>query len=334
MRQLPAVAADRLGVFSLSEALATGWTMSALRNAVRQERLHRLRPGVFWTPAPEPADQFAAEGQRLVRRAFAAALANPSSTVSHGAGAALHGLTRWRSTETPCLTVLPHFVGDIEQAHLHRAKLPDGHLSAVHGVNVTTVARTVIDVAREEGTLSAVVTADAALRLQRVDRQTLRARVRECAGWPGVRAARQAIECADGRAESALESASRFLLQGRVPRPEPQARIFDTAGVFLGRADFLWEQFGVVGEADGLEKYDAGNDPKRLSLRDEKVRQEGFERVGLIVVRWMSTDLSDIGKLAARLGDAFAAGARATGPRRWRAVPTQPPGFAPFSAAI
>jgi hypothetical protein len=75
--------------------------------------------------------------------------------------------------------------------------------------------------------------------------------------------------------ESALESASRFKLDGRVPTPELQASIFDHLGTFLGRCDLLWDEVGAVGEADGLDKYD---DAQRSSLRQEKLRQERFER--------------------------------------------------------
>jgi hypothetical protein len=318
--QIPEAAAHRLGVFSQREARAAGWTPAALRHAVQRERLERLRPGVYGLPQAIPDNRFDAACQRLSVAGFAAALANPSATISHAAAATLHGLATWRQPETPCMTVLPHFVGDIEHAHLHRAQLPAGHVTTVGGVATATIARSVIDIGREDGALSALVTADAALHAKRVDLPTLRDRVRECAGWPGVRAARQAIELADGRSESPLESASRFKLSDRVPTPELQASIFDVDGRFLGRSDFLWEDFGVVGEADGMQKYD--DDSARTSMRDEKLRHERFERAGLIVVRWGSDDLKTLDELVGRLKDAYARGRRAdvTARRRWIAV--------------
>jgi hypothetical protein len=139
------------------------------------------------------------------------------------------------------------------------------------------------------------------------------------AGWPGVRAARRAIEFADGRSESPLESASRLKLAGLVPAPALQTSIFGHDGRFLARSDFLWEEFGVVGEADGMEKYD---DPDGTSLRREKLRQEALEQSGLIVVRWGAVDLDRVDGLVARLRSAFARGRRQTEPRRWRVLRT------------
>ena len=87
-------------------------------------------------------------------------------------------------------------------------------------------------------------------------------------------------------------------------------------------------EFGVIGEADGLEKYD--NDLDRTSLRKEKLRQELFEQLGLVVVRWGSLDLAAIDRLVERLNKAYVRGAQQTGPRKWVAL-QQPPGFPPFS---
>jgi hypothetical protein len=317
MRQLPNSCSDRYGVFSHSEARAAGWTRSALAHAVASGAVRRLRPGVFAAPFPVPESRHAAARYELVIAAFGAALSNPMGSISHGPAAVVHGIPVWRHRRTPCLTVPPGFVGDIEGAHLHRARLPEGHRILLHLVPVTSVARTIIDIGREHGPLAAVVAADAALHSGKVDTVTLRDRLAECRGWPGVRAAREAINFADERSESPLESASRYQLNDLVPAPEPQARIYDSSGMLLGRTDFLWERFGVVGEVDGLEKYD---DPERESLRSEKIRQERLERAGLIVVRWGRADLEDIPRLVARLKDAFARGQQVAGPRAWHVL--------------
>lgn len=324
----PESSKPRLGVFTLDEALAAGWTPDALRHAVSRGRIVRLRPGVFGAPQAKPERPFEIRRQQLKIAALAAALANPSSVVSHGSAAAIHALSMWRHPEVPCLTVPPHYVGDIERAHLHRAQLPSSHLVEFAGVPVTDLARTIIDIGREDGALSGVVAADSALHRGLVELTTLWSHARDCRGWPGIRAARRAIEFADGRAESPLESASRFKLDGLVPTPELQMSIYGLDGNFTGRADFLWPEFGVVGEADGLEKYD--NDFERMSLRNEKLRQEAFERLGLIVVRWGSQDLAAIEALAERLSNAYERGRQQTGPRNWVALP-EGPAFPPFS---
>ncbi|MGI8506786.1 MAG: hypothetical protein DLM58_21220 [Pseudonocardiales bacterium] len=316
MHPYPPVAAARLGVFTYAEAIASGWTDKALRWAVNRATLIRLRSGVFGIPVARPTNPFVAARQHIARAAIAAVLANPAAAASHTCAAVLDGLPVWYLPGSPCVTVPPRFVGDIESTHLHRARMPADHLVS-GAVAQTAVARTVIDIGREHGALSAVVTADAALHRGLVTPAQLRGQLHDCRGWPGVRAARHAIAFADERAESALESASRFRLDGRVPTPELQASVFDQLGTFRGRCDFLWEEHGVVGEADGMEKYD---DDAQISLREEKLRQESFEQAGLVVVRWVRADLDNVDALVDRIRAAFARAARLAEPRRWNVL--------------
>ena len=137
-----------------------------------------------------------------------------------------------------------------------------------------------------------------------------------CANWPGIRRAREAVARLDELAESPLESISRLrILESRLPRPCLQRNIFDSAGRWLARTDFLWDVAGVVGEADGLEKYD---DIASQPLRREKVRQELLERAGLGVVRWDWPDAADPARLVARIAAALGRGhRRSTSDRGW-----------------
>lgn len=168
--------------------------------------------------------------------------------------------------------------------------LPDGHVTEIEGVRVTTPARTVVDLARWVSFRSGVVVADSALQ-RGVRPADLEQVARDCARWPGVRKARRVIAFADGRAASPLESISRVLFQDwGLPAPQLQVAVLrDANGKPIYIVDFLWEEFGVVGEADGLLKYD--DDPEGLSLRREKLRQEALEDLGYVVVRWTWEDV-------------------------------------------
>jgi hypothetical protein len=89
-----------------------------------------------------------------------------------------------------------------------------------------------------------------------------------------------------------------------MPRPRLQPSIYDLDGRFLGRVDFYWDEFGVVGEADGRIKYD-----KRDVLTREKLRQEDLENAALVVVRWGWADTrSRPAALRRRLENAFERG--------------------------
>ena len=298
-------------IFSRAEALAIGWTDPALRRAVSAGRLHRLRPGLFTTgdPLNDPA-----------LFALAAVRACSGAVVSHRSAAVLHGLPVLRAARLPDVTVAPDATGDLSRAALHRARLWPGDVRTIRGAPVTSVARTVVDIARSEPLTSAIIPIDAALHAGAATTGQLEAVLTACWNWPGIHQAQRAIAQADGRSESPLESVSRVLMRAmRVPAPELQSTILDPHGRIVARADFYWPQFGVIGEADGRAKYDA-----RDVLVAEKDRQERLEDLGLVVVRWGWADVSRRPHLVRdRLDRAFdraRARDRSGFPRHWSVV--------------
>jgi hypothetical protein len=165
-------------------------------------------------------------------------------------------------------------------ARLHVAGLPPEHVTTCHAVLVTTAARTVVDLSRIVSFRSGVVVADSALA-NGCPREEIEAVLDYCQRWPGRRKAVQVAAFASPLAESPLESVSRVLFHDAgLPTPTLQHEIIGYSGGRY-RVDFYWEECGVVGEADGLVKYD---DPD--AGRREKVRELDLEDVGLEVVRW------------------------------------------------
>ncbi|MHA3701697.1 type IV toxin-antitoxin system AbiEi family antitoxin domain-containing protein [Jatrophihabitans sp. YIM 134969] len=314
MRPVPSPAVWRCGVFTVAEAQAEGWTPSALRHAVRAGRLIRLRPGVFAVP---PLDGPGRPTELLAQRAVGAAVANHGVHVSHLAAARLARIDSWAPEPHPCVTHSGTAVSAIEGVHAHRADLPPS-ATAVLGVDllVTAPGRTVVDVAREFGVEAGVVVADSALRTRLGARERLDHAVRQARGRPRVDRARSAVEFADARSESVLESRSRHRMAvAGLPAPLTQVDILTLSGRLVGRADFYWPEFGVIGEADGLGKYDGFR-----SLTAEKLREDALRDLGLEIARWVWDDLEPFDVVRARIERAFARGAVKTGPRRWRAV--------------
>lgn len=128
------------------------------------------------------------------------------------------------------------------------------------------------------------------------------------AGRSSSRRAKKVLTLLDPRSESPLESVSRLRLhETSLPRPELQTDILTLTGLLLGRVDFYWDEFGVVGEVDGLTKY--REDPIGTTMRERR-RQGLMDELGLIFVRWGRSDLRDMRTLTGRLEAAFARGSR------------------------
>lgn len=135
----------------------------------------------------------------------------------------------------------------------------------------------------------------------------LDAELRRCQGWPGARAARAVGALADGRAETPLESITRWAVHDLgLPPPETQIEVLAPDGTPVALVDFLWRDLRTVGEADGLLKYDTPGAGRR-----EKVREHALERCGLQVVRNVWADVWHAGPRAEYGDRLLAAFARA-----------------------
>jgi hypothetical protein len=183
-------------------------------------------------------------------------------------------------------------------------------------MRVTSPARTVVDLAREVGVESAVVAGDSALAAGLVVATDLTEVMELQHRWPGRAAARTAVELLAVGSQSPLETLSRLRIRDAgLPAPVLQQEIGDEQGYFVGRVDFYWDEFGVVGEADGRRKYER-DDVVDVVLA-EKARQSQLLETGLIVVRWDWADLTRFELVANRLRSAFARGRRRGTGRAW-----------------
>jgi hypothetical protein len=295
--------ASQGGVFTCAQARAVGHTESQIQQLRRDRVLVSVRRGVYaWAEAY--AGLAASDRHRC--HISAVALTMASRTVfSHESAAVLHGM----ATLDPDLTMV-HVTRDMTSGARreagvdhHVAELPNEHVTRTHSeLEVTSPARTAVDVARATERLECAVAAfDSALRLG-VTRPELSQVMHRCRSWPGARFVATALSLADGRAANPGESWSRVVLtrQG-VPPQDLQVAVYDDEGL-IGYADFGWP--GVLGEFDGRLKYGIGaeDDPSvaASTLWTEKRREDRL-RVGHEVVRWTVADLYDPVRLAARV---------------------------------
>ncbi len=223
------------------------------------------------------------EGPLLLSAAAAATALGPGAAVSHQTAAQLHGLSLLGPPPAELSITRPPGSGSRTGrpgVRLHCAALPAGHVGGRLGVPVTTVARTVVDLARVLDFRAGVVAADCALQQKLTSKKELAQVIAACQRWPGLRRAAQVVEFADGGAESPLESLARIVFRdGGLPTPELQVEIRDSE--FIGRVDFLWRQFRTIAEVDGAGKYDDRDQAIRQLRRDKRLREAGYEVVHL-----------------------------------------------------
>ena len=271
-------------VATLRELAAVGVSPDQVRRMVKKGRLVPLRRGVYASAGQVAA----AAGNRRQAHALqvAAVLASfdlPAAG-SHRSAALIHelDLIKRRRTEGVAVTRSPCAHGSHSLrsgATIHLADLPARHLIDWRGVVLTSVARTVVDLARTCSFAEGVVVADSALRMRKTTVAEMRAVVTECGRWPGVKRAREVEAFSDGRSESALESIGRVVFREYgLPPPGLQVEVGGDLGV-IGRSDYLWPEYATIAEADGALKYTSPDRAIRQLDRDARLRDAGFEVV-------------------------------------------------------
>ncbi|MGH3069681.1 MAG: hypothetical protein ACRDMI_13985 [Streptosporangiaceae bacterium] len=283
---------DRLkGVRTTAELLSAGLSAGRIRRLVRDGALCSLRPGVYATAATvsflvrDARDERARQaGEQLLRLAATLAVTGSRSAGSHRSAALVYGLGLvGRGPESAAeITRAPGDRGSYTGRRgvlVHIAALPADHVVSYRGVPLTSVPRTVVDLARTLPFAQGVAVADSALHAGLTSKSELAAVIADCARWRGLRQARDVAAFSDARSESVLESLSRVVFhQARLPPPDLQVWVGDD-GEVIGRVDFLWRRYGTIGEADGAFKYETPARARAQLDRDARLRAAGYEVV-------------------------------------------------------
>ena len=236
------------GVMTTAGLRAIGLSPGQIHRLARNGSLRPLRGAVYAPTALVESLAGGEPGEHLLRVAAATISTGAHAAGSHRSAATVYGLglTGPRLGAQVNLTRAPDSRGSRTRRPgivLHVAALPADQVTMLRGVPLTTVARTVIDLARCLPFEAGVAVADSALYRGMATRGELDAVLARCARWPGVQRARRAVAFADPRAESVLESLGRAAFhQAGLPPPDLQVWVGDD-GEVIGRADFLWRQY-------------------------------------------------------------------------------------------
>ena len=243
------------------------------------------------------------------------AVTGSGSAGSHGSAARVYGLGVAGLGPAPLteITRVPGGRGGRTGGpgvRVHIAALPADHVVSYRGVLLTSVPRTVVDLARTLPFAEGVAVADSALHAGLTSEGALAAVIADCPRWPGLQRARDVTAFSDARPESVLESLGRAVFhQAGLPPPDLQVWVGDD-DVVIGRVGFLWRRYRTIGEADGALKYQNPARARAQLERDARLRAAGYEVVHFI---W-----PEITRAPAQVVDAiqlaFSRGGRPAGP--------------------
>ncbi|SMG08855.1 Transcriptional regulator, AbiEi antitoxin, Type IV TA system [Agreia pratensis] len=271
----------------------TGHNPNALTRAVRRDELARIAPGSYMSRQHWDALN---EIQRTTQRARAASERWKSAPVfSHWTAAAIHGIPLIGAWPTRLHVIIDRASTVRSRGEIvrHAIGVDADDVVLIDGMLVTSVARTVLDLAADATFMSAVTAADFALchkRETRIEKAELAEIWENRLPFRGHVRARRVLDFATHLAESPLESGSRvnMHLLG-FPAPELQVEWRDYRGL-IGYSDFFWREFNRVGEADGRAKYFDDELARGRSLKqivfDEKIREDRIRALGPGFSRW------------------------------------------------
>lgn len=298
--------AEADGFFTRQDAFGIGHDDRSIRRSLRSRLWVRVRPGAYtfpdlW-PAADPVAQHLLTG-RAVSRRF-----GPKVALSHTSGALAHGLLVWDTDLSQVhVTRLDGGAGRCEAGVVHHEGLTlPADVAHLDGGAALHPARCAIETAALGSAEAGLVVLDSLLHLGRATRDELDATYALLRTWPGMQATRVPVRMADGRAESAGESRTRYLCYAHgLPAPELQYDVFDHAGRLVGTTDLAWPEHGLLGEFDGRVKYErylrSGETPGDAVFREKRREDRLCELLGWRMIRLVWADLHRPAETAARI---------------------------------
>ncbi|GAB35599.1 hypothetical protein [Gordonia otitidis] len=302
--------------------IGEGHTDRDIRRALRDQQIERLRQGSYVSSSAyaDLEDYERAETRYRDMVVAAARSGGPRRFLSHQSAAVMLGVPLLNPDRS---TV--HFVSERSGRTspglaIHQAPIPDEHVVSIDGILVTSIGRTVCDVARLGNLRQAVCALDSGLYQGRIREQPidLAAIVDALGPCHGINVLRTALLLATDLSESIGETISRciFCESELIPDPELQVVITLPDGTMY-RCDFGWRDsegnLRVVGEFDGRLKYhrasaDSGAMLPEEVIYDEKLREDAIRARDITFARWTWNELAAPRRLTERIHDALLRG--------------------------
>jgi very-short-patch-repair endonuclease len=258
--QVAWIAARQHGAIGHAQLVDVGLSQTEIRRRVAAGWLHRLHVGVFAVGHP---------GLTAHGRWAAATLGGGRDAVlSHRSAAALWGIGL--DGAIPSITVPGAKRRGTDSLEVHAGRLRPDEIVTYDAIRVTSVGRTLLDLAETVTVKELVAVIDNATNARRLGRTTMSSVINGATGRRGVRPLKQALLITrpqDVLTRSELERrALKLIRRAGLAAPEVNVRLH-------GRErDLLWRAARLVVELDGR----AYHDPERDTRRDADLLARGF----------------------------------------------------------
>jgi very-short-patch-repair endonuclease len=257
-------AARQHGVISHAQLVGAGLSQTEIDRRVAAGWLHRLHRGVF------------AVGHRGLtergRWAAAAFAGGDGAVLSHRSAAALWGLCR--DGDRPAITVPGRDRRGPARVEVHAGRLRPDETVIFDGIRVTSVGRTLLDIAEQMTQNELVRAIDTATNTRRIGPTTMPSVINAATGRRGARTLKQALLITrpqDVLTRSELERrALRLIRRAGIEPPHVNARLHGL------EVDLLWRPSRLVVELDGREHHDTDTAFDRDTRRSGDLMAHGW----------------------------------------------------------
>src|SRR5437762_237554 len=279
LRWLAVIAERQHGVIAHGQLVALGFTASAIRRLVQSGRLHPVHRGVYAVGHKAlPANGW------FMAAAFAG---GTGALICERSAADLHGLL---SDSRPVIDVLaPARRRSREQIVFHHSRLiHSDDRTEVDGVPVTSVARTLLDLAEVVPRRKLVYALEQAERLRVFDLRELEAVMARSPGRHGLKALTEAIKEIEPEAQHTRSHMERFFIAfcKRYDIPLPAMNVV----VDGYTVDAYWRDHNLIVELDSWEHHRTArafeNDRRRDAALDAEVVR--------VTYRWLTREPADL----------------------------------------
>lgn len=251
-------AASRYGVISRQDALLLGLSPDAIQRLVRDKIWIRVLPGVYalWTPT-------SSEDRWRASLMAGSIWLGGASAISHRSAGVLWNLDAVPKGAKEFSTVV-HRETKIAGLKVYRVRsLPPSHVTVRSGFRVTSLARTVVDLASVLTPRPFELAFESALRSGRASAAAIRRTLEQTnPKQQGRRLLRRLLDAYPGTPTgSALEAdAWIHIRESGLPLPVRQYRIRNEEGIVVARPDFAYPELLLAIEVDGFVAHSKSRD--------------------------------------------------------------------------